>query len=65
MPVLAADRVRYQGEPIALVAAVTLQVAAEAAELVDVEYEDWRASSMRRAPWNRARRSSTTRATLW
>ncbi len=40
MPVLAADRVRYQGEPIALVAAVTPQVAAEAAELVDVEYED-------------------------
>ena len=40
MPVLAADRVRYQGEPIALVAAVSPQVAAEAAELVDVEYED-------------------------
>ena len=40
MPVLAAERVRYQGEPIALVAAVTPQVAAEAAELVEVEYED-------------------------
>ena len=64
MPVLAADRVRYQGEPIALVAAVTPQVAAEAAELVDVEYEDL-AGSMRRAPWSRARRSSTTRATSW
>jgi CO/xanthine dehydrogenase Mo-binding subunit len=40
MPVLAADRVRYQGEPIALVAAVSPQAAAEAAELVEVEYED-------------------------
>jgi CO/xanthine dehydrogenase Mo-binding subunit len=40
MPVLAADRVRYQGEPIALVAAVSPQVAAEAAELVDVDYQE-------------------------
>jgi CO/xanthine dehydrogenase Mo-binding subunit len=40
MPVLAADRVRYQGEPIALVAAVTPQIAEQAAELVDVEYDD-------------------------
>jgi CO/xanthine dehydrogenase Mo-binding subunit len=40
MPVLAADRVRYQGEPVALVAATSPQAAAEAAELVDVEYRD-------------------------
>jgi CO/xanthine dehydrogenase Mo-binding subunit len=40
MPVLAADRVRYQGEPIALIAAVSAQAAEEAAELIDVEYED-------------------------
>jgi CO/xanthine dehydrogenase Mo-binding subunit len=40
MPVLAADRVRYLGEPVALVAAVTQQTAAEAAELVSVEYEE-------------------------
>jgi CO/xanthine dehydrogenase Mo-binding subunit len=40
MPVLAADRVRYLGEPVALVAAVTQQIAAEAAELVSVEYEE-------------------------
>ena len=40
MPVLAADRVRYLGEPVALVAAVTPQIAAEAAELVSVEYEE-------------------------
>jgi CO/xanthine dehydrogenase Mo-binding subunit len=40
MPVLAVDRVRYLGEPVALVAAVTPQIAAEAAELVSVDYEE-------------------------
>jgi len=40
MPVLAADRVRYLGEPVALVAAATQQIADEAAELVSVEYEE-------------------------
>jgi len=40
MPVLAAGRVRYLGEPVALVAAATPQIAAEAAELVAVEYEE-------------------------
>jgi CO/xanthine dehydrogenase Mo-binding subunit len=40
MPVLATDRVRYLGEPVALVAAVTPQIAAEAAELVSVDYEE-------------------------
>ena len=40
MPILAAERVRYIGEPIAVVAAVTQQVADEAAELVAVEYEE-------------------------
>jgi CO/xanthine dehydrogenase Mo-binding subunit len=40
MPVLATDRVRYLGEPVALVAAVTQQIAAEAAELVSVDYEE-------------------------
>ena len=40
MPVLAADRVRYLGEPVALVAATTQQIAAEAAELVAVDYEE-------------------------
>ncbi|MBO0679091.1 xanthine dehydrogenase family protein [Mycolicibacterium sp. S2-37] len=38
-PVLAADRVRYVGEPIAVVAAVDPETAAEAADLVEVEYE--------------------------
>jgi CO/xanthine dehydrogenase Mo-binding subunit len=40
MPVLAADRVRYDGEPIALVAAESQWAAEEASQLVAVEYED-------------------------
>src|SRR5262249_28931483 len=32
--------VGYRGEPVALVAAVTQQIAAEAAELVSVDYEE-------------------------
>ena len=38
-PVLADDVVRYAGEPVALVAAETLEQARRAAELIDVEYE--------------------------
>jgi len=38
-PVLAADRVRFVGEPLALVAAETLDVAERALELIEVEYE--------------------------
>ncbi len=40
MPVLAADRVRYLGEPVVLVAAVSPQAAEEAAELIEVDYQD-------------------------
>ena len=40
MPVLASGRVRFLGEPVALVAAVSQQIADEAAELVWVEYEE-------------------------
>jgi CO/xanthine dehydrogenase Mo-binding subunit len=40
MPVLAADRVRYLGEPVAVVAATTQRAADEAADLVAVEYEE-------------------------
>jgi nicotinate dehydrogenase large molybdopterin subunit len=39
-PVLAVDRVRYDGEPVAVIAAETPDAAEEAAALVDVEYED-------------------------
>lgn len=39
-PVLAKDRVRYAGEPVAVVAADDPEVAAEAADLVEVDYED-------------------------
>lgn len=38
-PVLAADRVRYVGEPVAVIAAVDQETADEAADLVHVEYE--------------------------
>ena len=38
-PVLGADRVRFVGEPIALVAAETLAVAERALELIEIEYE--------------------------
>ncbi|MGK0168699.1 MAG: carbon-monoxide dehydrogenase large subunit [Gammaproteobacteria bacterium] len=37
-PILAVDRVRYVGEPVAFVVANTLADARDAAELVDVEY---------------------------
>src|SRR2546428_9201463 len=37
--VLAEARVRHQGEPVALVAAETLEQARAAAEAIDVEYE--------------------------
>lgn len=39
-PILAIDRVRYYGEPIALVLAETPAQAADAAQLVRVQYED-------------------------
>ena len=38
-PVLASDVVRYEGEPVAIVAAETLEQARRAAEVVEVEYE--------------------------
>jgi CO/xanthine dehydrogenase Mo-binding subunit len=39
-PVLAADRVRFQGEPVAAIAAETPEIAARAADLVEVEYAE-------------------------
>ncbi len=38
-PLLAADRVRYVGDPVALVIAETIEAAKDAAELVDATYE--------------------------
>ena len=38
-PVLAKDRVRYAGEPIALLAAETLDIAEHALRLIEIEYE--------------------------
>ena len=39
-PVIAKDKVRYVGEPIAAVAAVDLETAEEAASLIEVQYEE-------------------------
>src|SRR6202012_2774101 len=39
-PVLAGQRVRYGGEPVACIAAESMVAAVQAAGLVDVEYED-------------------------
>jgi carbon-monoxide dehydrogenase large subunit len=38
-PLLAGDRVRYQGQPVAVVVAEERYAAADAAELIDVEYD--------------------------
>lgn len=49
-PIIAVDRVRYVGEPVAVVIAETVEIAENAAELVDVEYEDLpRATTIREA----------------
>lgn len=39
-PIIATERVRYVGEPVAVVIAVTIEIAENAAELVDIEYEE-------------------------
>lgn len=39
-PVIAIDRVRYVGEPVAMVAAVDERTAEDALDLIDVEYEE-------------------------
>jgi CO/xanthine dehydrogenase Mo-binding subunit len=40
MPLLATDRVRYAGEPVAAVAADTGEIAEEALNLIDVQYQE-------------------------
>ncbi|HXJ78928.1 MAG TPA: xanthine dehydrogenase family protein molybdopterin-binding subunit [Candidatus Methylomirabilis sp.] len=39
-PVLAVDRVRFQGEPVVAIAAETPEVASRAADLIEVDYEE-------------------------
>ena len=56
MPVLAHDRVRYDGEPVAVVAAETQWAAEEAAALVVVEYEEVPGVFDASRPWPTARR---------
>ena len=66
MPVLASGRVRYMGEPVALVAAATQQIAAEAAELVVVECEELPGVfDVESARAESARRGCTRSATPW
>jgi CO/xanthine dehydrogenase Mo-binding subunit len=44
-PIVAMGKVRFQGEPVAAVAAIDLQTAEAAAELIEVEYEELSAAS--------------------
>ena len=61
LPLLNADKVRYVGDRVAFVVAETLIQARDAAELVEVEYEELPPSSMSRMPPRKARsRSGTT-----
>ena len=39
-PIMARDKARFIGEPVAAVAAETLEIAEEALELIDVQYEE-------------------------
>ena len=60
-PVLAMGRVRYVGEPVAMIVADTAAIAEDARELIDVEYRDLPAvADVRRRGARRARRSCTT-----
>ena len=64
---LAHGRVRFVGEPVALVVAETEAIAQDAAELIAVEYEDLPVAGdrRRRARGRRRRRCTTTRPTIW
>src|SRR5581483_3374650 len=44
-PIVALDRVRFIGEPVAAVAAEDLATAAAALELIDVAYDEWPAAT--------------------
>ena len=58
-PILAIGKVRFVGEPVVAVAAVDLDAADEAIELIDVEYEELPAVFDSTPPWRPTRRSST------
>ena len=60
-PVLAQGKVRYVGDPVALVVAESAHQAKDAAELVDVDYEPLPAVVNVMTRSRRARRSCTTR----
>ena len=50
-PVLAQDEVRYVGQPVALVVAVTRALAEDAAELVEVDYAERAGGRIRGSRW--------------
>ncbi len=54
---LATDKVRFVGEPVAAVAAVSRYVAEDALELIDVEYEPLAVVVDPGRRWSRAARS--------
>ena len=65
-PALIRERVRHVGDPIALVVATTPEAAADAAELVAVDYEPLPAvTGAARATRGGAARSGTRRPTTW
>ena len=59
---LAVGRVRHVGEPVAAVVARTRELARDAADLVEVDYEELPVLLDPGAPGRRTRRSSTTRS---
>ena len=60
---LAVDRVRLVGDPVAIVVATSRAVAEDAAEMVDVEYEELEGSRRWRTPTTPAGRRSGRRPT--
>ena len=64
-PVLADGRVRFQGEPVVAIAAETPEIAARAAELVEVEYGEFRRLTTRSRRSPRTHRRCTTAATSY
>jgi CO/xanthine dehydrogenase Mo-binding subunit len=59
--VVAVDKVRYAGDPVAAVAALDEATAEEALSLIEVEYEELAAVTTIERRWRRARRWCTTR----
>ena len=59
-PVLADDYVRYEGEPVAIVAADDRETARRALAAIEVDYEVLSPSPTRSRPWARTRSTATS-----